>query len=154
MKSRWIAMFAVGLIASLAAAAQEGTKKASAKSDAGATMKTLKEKASYSIGLNIGKSLKNDAVECDVALLVKGISDSLSGTKPALSDKEIADVMKAFQKEMEEKQASRGKELTEKNKKEGEAFLAENKKKEGVKTTASGLQYRSEERRVGKECRL
>jgi FKBP-type peptidyl-prolyl cis-trans isomerase len=30
----------------------------------------------------------------------------------------------------------------EKNKKEGEAFLTENKKKEGVKTLASGLQYK------------
>src|SRR5262249_17463275 len=34
------------------------------------------------------------------------------------------------------------KEAGEKNKTEGEKFLAENKKKEGVKTTASGLQYK------------
>ena len=32
--------------------------------------------------------------------------------------------------------------ISEKNKKEGAAFLAANKTKEGVKTTASGLQYK------------
>jgi FKBP-type peptidyl-prolyl cis-trans isomerase FklB len=46
--------------------------------------------------------------------------------------------MMAFQKEVMAKQA----EVAKKNKAEGEAFLAENKKKEGVKTTASGLQYK------------
>ena len=41
-----------------------------------------------------------------------------------------------------EKQAAANKEAGEKNAAEGEKFLAENKKKEGVKTTASGLQYK------------
>ena len=36
----------------------------------------------------------------------------------------------------------KAKDLGEKNKKDGEAFLAGNKKKEGIKTTASGLQYK------------
>jgi len=40
------------------------------------------------------------------------------------------------------KQEEETKKLGEKNRKEGEAFLAANKKKEGVKTLASGLQYK------------
>jgi FKBP-type peptidyl-prolyl cis-trans isomerase FklB len=46
--------------------------------------------------------------------------------------------MTTFEKDMEQKQ----KEAGEKNKGEGTKFLDENKKKEGVKTTASGLQYK------------
>jgi len=46
--------------------------------------------------------------------------------------------MTTFEKDMEQKQ----KEAAEKNKTEGAKFLEENKKKEGVKTTASGLQYK------------
>ena len=41
-----------------------------------------------------------------------------------------------------EKQAAAKKAAGEKNAREGKKFLAENKKKEGVKTTASGLQYK------------
>ncbi len=47
--------------------------------------------------------------------------------------------MAQFEKDMEQKQKAAG----EKNKAEGAKFLEENKKKEGVKTTASGLQYKA-----------
>jgi FKBP-type peptidyl-prolyl cis-trans isomerase FklB len=47
--------------------------------------------------------------------------------------------MMAFEKDMMEKQKAAG----EKNASEGVKFLEDNKKKEGVKTTASGLQYKS-----------
>ena len=45
--------------------------------------------------------------------------------------------------------AQRDKELGEKNKTEGAKFLEENKKKPGVKTTASGLQYKVEKEGTG-----
>ena len=48
----------------------------------------------------------------------------------------------AFQKDMMAKQEAKAKAAAEKNSKDGEAFLAENKKKDGVKSTASGLQYK------------
>jgi FKBP-type peptidyl-prolyl cis-trans isomerase FklB len=43
---------------------------------------------------------------------------------------------------MMDKQAAAAKEAGEKNELAGKKFLEENKKKEGVKTTASGLQYK------------
>jgi FKBP-type peptidyl-prolyl cis-trans isomerase len=46
--------------------------------------------------------------------------------------------MTQFEKDMEQKQKAAG----EKNKTDGAKFLEENKKKEGVKATASGLQYK------------
>lgn len=106
------------------------------------TLKSEKDKASYSIGLNIGNSFKSQSIDINPDALLKGIKDALSGSKPLLTEKEMQETMTAFQKEMSAKQAERTKSLAEKNKKEGEAFLAENKKKEGIKTTASGLQYK------------
>jgi FKBP-type peptidyl-prolyl cis-trans isomerase FklB len=70
-------------------------------------------------------------------VLAVGIKDALAG-KPQLTPDQIKEVMTTFEKDMEQKQ----KETGEKNKAEGAKFLEENKKKDGVKTTASGLQYK------------
>ncbi|HBA53649.1 FKBP-type peptidyl-prolyl cis-trans isomerase [Syntrophorhabdus aromaticivorans] len=106
------------------------------------SLKTQKDKASYTIGVNLGKGLRHQAVDIDTSLMMKGLNDSLSGGKTLLTDQEMRDVMVTFQKDMAAKLAERRKVLGEKNKKEGEAFLAENKKKPGVKTLSSGLQYK------------
>lgn len=121
-------------IAMLANQACAGEKKVELNSE--------KDKVSYSIGLEIGNSFKNQAIDIDTSALEAGIKDALSGSKPLLTESEIKTVMTAFQKGMAEKQAEKMKAAVEKNKKEGEDFLTENKKKEGVKTTSSGLQYK------------
>lgn len=103
-------------------------------------LKTQKDKVSYIIGLNMGRSMKADNIEIDTDLLARGIKDALAG-KAAMTDAQIQETMMAFQNEMMERHANLTKEAGAKNLKEGEAFLAENAKKAGVKTTASGLQY-------------
>ncbi len=105
-------------------------------------LKDQRDKVSYGIGMDIGKSLKNQSLDVDPDLITRGIKDMLSGAKPLMTEQELRDAMMNFQKEMMAKQMERMKELGEKNKKEGEAFLAENKKKEGVVTLPSGLQYK------------
>ncbi len=107
-----------------------------------AVLKDQRDKVSYGIGMDIGKSLRNQSIDVDPDLIARGIKDMLSGAKPLMTDQESRDTMMNFQKEMMAKQMERMKELGEKNKKEGEAFLAENKKKEGVVTLPSGLQYK------------
>jgi len=54
----------------------------------------------------------------------------------------MASLMQSFQQYMMERQQKMQKELADKNLKDAEKFLEENKKKEGVITTASGLQYK------------
>ncbi|MBI5047910.1 MAG: FKBP-type peptidyl-prolyl cis-trans isomerase [Deltaproteobacteria bacterium] len=105
-------------------------------------LKSEKDKISYGIGLSIGSNFKGQSVDINPDVLLRGIKDALSGSKPLMTEKEIQEIMAAFQKEMTAKQAERMKVLAEKNKKDGEAFLTENKKKDGVKTTSSGLQYK------------
>jgi FKBP-type peptidyl-prolyl cis-trans isomerase FklB len=100
-------------------------------------LKDQKDKVSYSIGMNIGANLSRQKVDINPDLLAAGIKDTIAG-KPQLTQDQVKDVMQQFEKDMEQKQKAAG----EKNKAEGAKFLEENKKKEGVKTTASGLEYK------------
>ena len=113
-----------------------------AKKPAVLTLKTQKDKASYAIGLNIGKSMHKDSVDIDPSILLRGLKDGLAGSKPLLTDDEARAVMVALQSEMRKKQEEKMLVQGEANKKEGEAFLADNKTKDGVITLPSGLQYR------------
>ena len=109
---------------------------------ADASLKDQKDKVSYSIGLDIGGTLKRQLIDVNEQMLNTGIQDGLSGKKALMTDEEVKATMAAFQKDMMEKQQAAKKAAGEKNKEEGTKFLAENKSKEGVKTTASGLQYK------------
>ena len=51
-------------------------------------MTTQKAKASYAIGMNIGKGLQKDGVEIDAQSLARGIRDAIAGSKPLLTDDE------------------------------------------------------------------
>ena len=113
-----------------------------AKKPAVLTLKTQKDKASYAIGLNIGKSMNKDSVDVDTSILLRGLKDGLAGAKPLLTDDEARAVMTTLQSEMRKKQEAKMLVQGEANKKEGEAFLAGNKTKDGVVTLPSGLQYK------------
>jgi FKBP-type peptidyl-prolyl cis-trans isomerase FklB len=118
------------------------TKPADAKAaDAASAFANTKDKVSYCIGLTMGSSWKKQALDVNPDMVAKGLKEGLSDAKPVITDEEVRQTLMDFQKEMTTKQQEKAKVLGEKNKKDGEAFLAENKKKDGVKVTASGLQY-------------
>jgi FKBP-type peptidyl-prolyl cis-trans isomerase FklB len=114
------------------------------------TLKTQKDKISYSIGLDIGRSLKRQAIDVDQNLLVQGLKDALSNQKQLLSDDEARECLTTFQRELVAKRTEEAKKAGEANMKEGEVFLAQNKKKPGVVTLPSGLQYKILKEGTGK----
>ena len=138
MTRAWVAVAAFMLLAMPAAAQQEGAKTPKAQ-------KTKKERVSSFIGTDMGRRMKAEldrqSIEYDPAVVAQAVKDALAGKKPALSDGEMEDVRQELQQQLSAKNQERTKALAEKNKKDGEAFLAANAKKEGVTTTASGLQY-------------
>jgi len=102
------------------------------KSDA--SIKSLKDSISYSLGVSIGNNFKTNSLDSvDFDLMAKAMKDVFAG-KTAISQE---DADKAIQNFMQQKEKVKG----EENLKKGQAFLEENKKKAGVVTTASGLQY-------------
>jgi FKBP-type peptidyl-prolyl cis-trans isomerase FklB len=112
--------------------------------------KDAKEKLSYAVGLIWANNLKQQSIEVDSGMLVKGFQHGLSGSKPLLTEEEIREIMTKLQKDVAAKMEDRKKNAAEINKKEGETFLAENQKKEGVKVLPSGLQYKVVQNGTGK----
>ena len=105
-------------------------------------LKDQKDKASYSIGYDIGETFKKQKIDLNTDAFIAGLKEALGGKEAAMSKEEREKTLQAFQKEMMEKQIAASKEAATKNQAEGEKFLTENKKKDGVKTTESGLQYK------------
>lgn len=99
------------------------------------------QKFSYAIGVNLGKQLHAVKDEIDVKALEAGILDAADDKTLKLDDKARQEVVRAVASKVQQKQAEERQALGEKNKADGEKFLADNGKREGVKTTASGLQY-------------
>lgn len=99
-----------------------------------AVLETDAQKASYGIGLNIGRSLAEIEEHVDMVALMKGLTDALAEAEPALSDKEIDAAMDRFEEVVQAEARERGA-------REGAAFLEENGARDGVVTTESGLQY-------------
>ncbi|MDH5325583.1 MAG: FKBP-type peptidyl-prolyl cis-trans isomerase [Gammaproteobacteria bacterium] len=100
--------------------------------------KSDKEKFSYTIGVQIGQSLKREDLDIDIKFVKQAMEDVLKDAKLQLTQQEMQQAYTNAQRIMAEKMAAKG----EKSKKAGEDFLAKNKKKSGVKVTESGLQYK------------
>jgi len=105
-------------------------------------LKTDKDKESYAIGMNIGKSIHRDGVDVDPNILLRGMKDAIAGGKTVLTEDEAKAVMTNLQAELHKQQAEKAQLAAGANKKAGDTFLAENKTKEGVVTLPSGLQYK------------
>ena len=95
------------------------------------TPKTLKDQASYSIGVKIAQDLKAQEVDVNPAMIVRGLTDALTGNKLALTDGQMEKAIEEFNKVLLELAAQRTK-----------SYLADNAKKEGVVELPSGLQYK------------
>ena len=105
-------------------------------------LSTQAQKVSYSIGLQMGKSLREQGIEVTPEILLEGLRDGASGGTPRLTEDQLQSVMSAFQAEMIAKARAKDSAATIENKKQGEEFLAANKAKPGVVTLPSGLQYK------------
>lgn len=111
---------------------------------AGAKVTVDKAKASYVFGYyKMGESIPPIVRdELDPAAVARGVQAALSGKKSTVSEAEAKQQYEAFMKNVQAKYKAEMDKLAAKNKAEGEAFLAKNKKAPGVKTTASGLEYK------------
>jgi len=100
-----------------------------------ADLKTDPEKNGYSVGYDVGRSIKRQIMGVDTDSIARGLKDGVNGAAPALPDSEMQQRFATVRQESAQK-------ILEKNKQDGEAYLAKNKGAKGVKTTASGLQYK------------
>lgn len=106
-------------------------------------LETLNQRLSYIVGENMATQLKNDGLDLDTVALVLAVNDVMAGNASRLTEElkksTVEEIQKLTQKQQSAEQAGKA----TKNQEEGVAYLAENSQKEGVKTTDSGLQYKS-----------
>ncbi|MEN9699998.1 MAG: hypothetical protein RLZZ301_1196 [Bacteroidota bacterium] len=98
-------------------------------------MQTIKEKASYGVGMSIAESLsQQDLNSLDLTQVMAGMAAIFNGQQTQLSPEEAnACIQEYLNAQKEEKYVA--------NKQAGESFLDANAQRSEVKTTASGLQY-------------
>tara|TARA_B110000977_G_scaffold57405_1_gene77918 strand:- start:5958 stop:6617 length:660 start_codon:yes stop_codon:yes gene_type:complete len=96
---------------------------------------TEMEKVSYSLGVNVAKSVQAQGLESiDAPAIAKAFKDVFEGNDLDISEEEANLVLQDYFTKLNNK-------AQEANIGTGMKFLEENAKKEGVVTTASGLQY-------------
>ena len=131
MKYAVYVLFGIMLVAGPAAAVDQATE-----------LKTETDKLSYALGLDLGAYFKSLGEDFDLSVIQRGIDDSYNGKKVLMTTEEAAQVQQQFAARQQEKQVKQVMEMTTANQEAAKKFLDENKGKEGVKTTASGLQYK------------
>lgn len=106
---------------------------------------TDEEKFGYSLGralggnlLQIGLNPESDKI--DFEMLKQGIEDTFTGAEIRMSEQDIAAQFNAFQRRKAEEKNQKMAAMAVDNLEKGKAYREENAKKEGVTTTASGLQ--------------
>lgn len=132
--------FALAIAAALATAAcNKGESEP--KNIKAEDLKTDAQKFGYAIGVDLAKSLKPVKDDVDIKALEAGLDMVFAGAEPVLDDATREQIKNTVAEKLQKKQLEERTNAANKAKEEGEKFLAENAKKEGVKTTASGLQY-------------
>ena len=105
-------------------------------------MKSDKDKASYAIGMQLGKQLSRDKDELDIQQVINGMQDTFTDAKPKLSEDEMQQALSYYRDVLRAKQAEAFMKASEENQKAGKAFLASNAKNKGITTLDSGVQYK------------
>jgi FKBP-type peptidyl-prolyl cis-trans isomerase len=113
------------------------------------SLDTQEQKISYLMGLDSGKNILSMDMGFDQDAFLSGQDAGLTDAQPSLSEEQIDEAVAIFRDQMMAKEQAMQKEQegmatlqSETNAIEGAEFLALNGAKEGVTTTASGLQYR------------
>jgi FKBP-type peptidyl-prolyl cis-trans isomerase FkpA/FKBP-type peptidyl-prolyl cis-trans isomerase FklB len=103
---------------------------------------TEEQKLGYIIGMDIGSSLKNEGTVIDLEALIDALRTTYNGDAPKLTNEQAQVIREAFIAKRRATAEAEAKAISASNAAEGEAFLAANLAKDGVKATASGLQYK------------
>jgi len=99
------------------------------------TPETEMEKVSYSLGVNMASSVKQQGMETiDAQAVAKAFADVFEENDLDISEEESMTILQDFFGKMQAEKSAKANEA-------GAAYLAENGAKEGVITTESGLQY-------------
>lgn len=107
---------------------------------------TVTKEGSYAFGAQFGSNFTDE--EIDIEAFVQGFKDKQTG-ETKVSEEELQAHFRRLQADLDGKRRAKKEAEGAENLTKAEAFLKENAAKEGVKTTASGLQYKVEKEGSG-----
>jgi FKBP-type peptidyl-prolyl cis-trans isomerase FklB len=137
---------ACGADAPATAAATPGTDARPAASAATGDQAAI---AQYALGYQLGRELAG--AEDRSQSMLEGVRDGRAGTPPKYSEQEMQAAMQQLGQQVNEQRAKLAAKDAEEQGAASQKFLAENAAKPGVKTTASGLQYKVVTEGAGKK---
>ena len=105
-------------------------------------LNTEQQKLGYIIGMDIGKSLRQQGTDVDLDTLMEALSATFKGEPLALTQEQADAIRQEYVQKRQATQHAESAAVGEENLAEGMAFLEENKQQEGVTVTESGLQYK------------
>lgn len=117
-------------------------------------LKTFADSVAYSIGILTGGNIQNmekEGFDLNLDAMIDGLHAKLKDeANVKIDDTTMRALMSKFQMDMQQKAMENQKKEADNAKAAGDKFLAENKTKEGVKVTASGIQYKVIKEGTGK----
>ena len=100
------------------------------------------DRLSYALGLSMGNNFRSSGIEkINAADFADGVAAVFDNAAPKMTYDEAKEIIRQYFTELDSKQKAAAAEAGKANEELGKAFLAENAKREGVKVTATGLQY-------------
>ena len=106
-------------------------------------LKTLEDSVSYVLGLSEGMGMKSQGLEINPEIFIRAYQQGYaSDTAVVMIRHQMKQVMQKYQTKVMEKQQAQAAQDAVPYRQAAEKFLEANKTADGVKTTASGLQYK------------
>jgi FKBP-type peptidyl-prolyl cis-trans isomerase len=105
-------------------------------------LKSPEDRTSYAVGVQTGRTLRQDDVKVNEEALVRGLRDGLSNGRTAVPERELQKILGDFQQELRQKMMANRVIAAAENRKKAEEFLKQNKDRPGVIQLASGVQYK------------
>lgn len=106
-----------------------------------AEVSSEKAKISYLVGRDFARSIEPVRGELDTELVLRAIRDAQAGHPSLFDEAQSKRIRAGFSEHLRGKHDADAKALAASNLKAGETFLKGNANAQGIKTTASGLQY-------------
>jgi len=100
------------------------------------------QQVGYSYGQMFGRRLSSTMSDIDIDAFIAGFQDGYSGKDSQLSEEQMNKALQTHQAQLRDQQMAEHSAKAAENLKKSEDFLTQNASKDGIKTTASGLQYK------------
>lgn len=105
------------------------------------SMETFTDSASYAVGMNMGASLQMVRGQLNMDAVKQGLTDMAEGEETRLTQQDAMRVIETFANQVQAGGQANLAAQTDSNRTSGEAYRTANGDRDGVTTTASGLQY-------------